>query len=168
VAIGSSIKLCQVRTAQLLRMSLSFGFFQFLMPVVGWAAGHGVAGRIHSVDHWVAFGLLAVVGGHMIWEACQPQAVEGNSGSDPTRGWRLLVLSVATSLDALAVGLSLSLLHISIWLPALVIGAVTMVLTALGLQLGCRLGNVFGRRMDLAGGLLLIGIGVVILLEHGK
>jgi putative Mn2+ efflux pump MntP len=80
----------------------------------------------------------------------------------------LLVLSVATSLDALAVGLSLSLLHISIWLPALVIGAVTMVLTALGLQLGCRLGNVFGRRMDLAGGLLLIGIGVVILLEHGK
>jgi len=168
VAIGSAIKLCQVRPAQLWRMSLSFGFFQFIMPVLGWFLGQGVAGRIQKIDHWVAFALLLIVGGHMIWESRQANATESNQSSDPTRGWRLLVLSVATSLDALAVGLSLSLLNITIWLPSLVIGVVTTCLTALGLKLGCRLGNVFGRKMDLAGGLMLIGIGIVILVEHSK
>jgi manganese efflux pump family protein len=167
VAIGSSIKLCRVGGAQTLRMSLAFGFFQFLMPVAGWALGSGVAAHLQHIDHWVAFALLAVVGGHMIWESRHAPA-EGGGGVDPTRGWRLLVLSIATSIDALAVGLSLSLLHYSIWLPSAVIGVVTAALTALGLQLGCKLGNIFGRRLDLAGGLLLIGIGVVILVEHLK
>lgn len=167
VAIGSSIKLCRVNAGQMLRMSLSFGFFQFLMPVVGWALGRGVAGRIQNMDHWVAFGLLTLVGGHMIAESFHPPAA-GKESADPTRGWRLLILSIATSIDALAVGLSLSLLRVTIWLPATVIGVVTAGLTALGLQLGCRLGNLFGRRMDLAGGLILMGIGVGILVEHLK
>ncbi len=165
VAIGSSIKLCQVNRGQLLRMSLSFGFFQFMMPVIGWYLGNSVAGRIQNVDHWVAFGLLTLVGGHMIWEAVHADA-EHTDVNDPTRGWRLLVLSVATSIDALAVGISLSLLRVSIWLPSVVIGVVTAILTALGLQLGCRLGNTFGRKMDLVGGLVLIALGIKILVEH--
>ncbi len=165
VAIGSSIKLCQVNLGQMLRMSLSFGFFQFIMPVIGWYLGQSVAGKIQNVDHWVAFGLLSLVGGHMIWESIHADT-EQKEINDPTRGWRLFVLSIATSIDALAVGLSLSLLRISIWLPSVVIGIVTAVLTALGLQLGCRLGNAFGRKMDLAGGLVLIALGVKILVEH--
>lgn len=167
VAVGTSIRLCRANALQTLRMSLAFGGFQCLMPILGWFAGRGVRGYIERFDHWAAFGLLAAVGGHMIWEAFGPEE-ERAGENDPTQGWTLLVLAVATSIDALAVGVSFSLLDFSIWLPSAFIGAVTATLTALGLQLGCSLGRTFGRRMDIAGGLILIAIGVKILLEHLK
>lgn len=166
VAIASSIKLCQVNRGQLLRMSLAFGFFQFIMPVLGWYLGQGVVTRIQSVGYWVAFALLVLVGGHMLWEALQAGS-KPVEAADPTRGWKLFFLSIATSIDALAVGVSFSMLGFSIWLPATVIGVITAGVTALGLQLGCRLGNALGRKMDLAGGLVLIAIGVLTLLGHG-
>jgi manganese efflux pump family protein len=165
VAIGTSIRLCKVSLAQTLRMSLAFGLFQFLMPVAGWYAGVSVAGYILRFDHWVAFGLLLTVGGHMLYEAFtrKPGAIEQD---DPTRGVTLLVLAVATSIDALAVGLSFAFLEVRIWVPALVIGVVTALLTAISIQLGCRLGHAFGKRLDALGGLVLIAIGVKILIEH--
>jgi manganese efflux pump family protein len=165
VAIATSIRLRRASAVQTLRMALAFGGFQFLMPILGWLAGQSVAGIIQNVDHWVAFSLLAVVGGHMLWEAFQPEQ-DKQETKDPTTGWTLLALSVATSIDALAVGLSFSLLGYAIWLPSVVIGIVTAILTALALQFGCRLGQAFGRRLDAAGGLVLIAIGLKILLEH--
>ena len=147
-----------------LRLSLYFGFFQFLMPIVGWFAGRHIEQLIHDYDHRVVFGLLAFVGGHMLYEAIQRE--EHELPADPTRGIRLLTLSVATSIDALAVGLSLGMLRISIWYPSVVIGVVTAGLSLLGVHLGNRLRGGLGRRMELVGGIILILIGLRILFSH--
>ena len=152
----------QVRPA--VRLAFHLGLFQFLMPVVGWFLGVRIARHIHSYDHWVAFGLLAAVGGHMIWESFQRE--EHELPADPTRGLRMVTLSVATSLDALAVGLSLAMLRVTIWYPSVVIGVVTGVLSLLGIYLGTRLRGSFGKRMELAGGVVLIVIGVRIVMTH--
>ena len=115
-------------------------------------------------DHWLAFGLLAFIGGKMVYEGL------ARSGErvvrDPTRGLSLVVLSVSTSVDALAVGLSLGVLRVRIWYPAAVIGVVALVLTAAGIRLGRRLGVAFGEKVEVAGGAILIGIGAKILLQH--
>ena len=147
-----------------LRMSFYFGFFQFLMPILGWLVGARLERSIKAYDHWVAFGLLALVGGHMLWEAFQRE--EHELPTDPTRGMRLLTLSVATSIDALAVGLSLGMLHISIWYPSVVIGVVTAGLSFLGIYLGNRLRGGLGKRMEMVGGIILILIGLRILISH--
>jgi putative Mn2+ efflux pump MntP len=111
----------------------------------------------------VAFGLLAIIGSRMLWESFR--RAEGQ-GKDPTRGWMLLTLAVATSIDALAVGLSLAALGVSIWVPSVVIGAVAAVLTTIGALFGSRLGRRFGLWAERFGGIVLIGIGVRILLDH--
>lgn len=146
------------------RLAFHFGLFQALMPVLGWAAGTAFARAIAAVDHWVALGLLTFVGFRMIRSGLSPDA--SRARSDPSRGWTLLALSVAVSIDALAVGLSLAMLHVRIVYPSIVIGVVTGALSWLGLAVGHRLGSHFGARMEIAGGLLLIAIGVRILLEH--
>jgi putative Mn2+ efflux pump MntP len=135
------------------------------MPIIGWLAGRTVSEYIEPVDHWIAFGLLAFIGGKMVYEALKKQD-EDAEVCDPTKGWRLVMLSIATSIDALAVGLSLALLGVSIWYPALVIGIVAGVLTVVGMELGKRFGALLGRRMEIVGGIILIGIGVKILIEH--
>ena len=151
---------------QAVRMAAFFGGFQFVMPVAGWLAGDKLLGFIKSFDHWVAFGLLALIGGRMIYEsfglneegmACRP---------DQTQGMRLVVLSLATSIDALAVGLSLGVIRTGILYPAAVIGVTSFVLTIAGAKLGPVAGRLAGRRAELLGGLILIGIGVKILVEH--
>jgi putative Mn2+ efflux pump MntP len=126
-------------------------------------AGRTVEVYIREVDHWVAFGLLAFVGGKMLWEARHEADVRPG---DPTRGWMLLVLSVATSIDALAVGLSMAFLHVSIWLPSVAIGLVAFTFTATGILLGSRIGRTLGRWPEVVGGLVLLGIGAKILAEH--
>lgn len=142
------------------RLSFHFGLFQAMMPVLGWYAGSRVAPFIASVDHWIAFLLLGFVGYRMI----RPEP-EGSSsaGRDPSRGVTLVALSVATSIDALAVGFSLAMLNVAIWTPSIVIGVITAALSLVGLALGGRLGRSFGRRMEIAGGILLILIGLRIL-----
>ena len=165
VSIGVSLAQSRLKPGQVLRMAFFFGLFQAGMPVLGWLAGRGVVGLIQEMDHWVAFGLLVLIGGRMIGESFA-KGREGKQGADRTRGWMLLVLSVATSIDAFAVGLSLGALDVLIWLPAAVIGAVAFFMTGLGASLGPLLGRVAGRRAELAGGLLLIGIGVKILVDH--
>ncbi|MBM2828558.1 MAG: putative Mn2+ efflux pump MntP [Actinobacteria bacterium] len=165
VAIATGIVLGKVSARQMFRLSFHFGLFQFLMPVIGWLAGLSVERYISGYDHWLAFGLLAFIGAKMIYEALCGNDKE-KKGSDPTRGSSLVLLSVATSMDALAVGLSLGVLRIEIWYPSVVIGLVAAALTAAGLHLGGRLGQRFGRKMEIAGGLILVGIGFKILLQH--
>lgn len=146
------------------RLAFHFGLFQFLMPVLGWLLGAWVERYIQRVDHWIAFGLLAFVGGRMIWASFQP--AEQRSAADPTRGWTMVMLSVATSLDALAVGFGLALAGLSVWQPAVLIGLITAVLCWLAIALGNRLHAAFARGAELAGGIVLILIGLRILLQH--
>jgi putative Mn2+ efflux pump MntP len=165
VSLGIGLKQCQVSTRTTLRLAAYFGGFQAIMPVIGWLAGLAFARWITGVDHWIAFGLLAAIGSKMIYEAIWGDD-EKNAEKDPTRGRTLIVLSLATSIDALAVGLSLALLGVQIWYPAVVIGVVAFAFTAAGLHLGCRFGSLLGKRMEIVGGLILIGIGVKILVDH--
>jgi putative Mn2+ efflux pump MntP len=146
------------------RLAFHFGLFQFIMPVIGWFAGTTIVKYIAAYDHWVAFGLLGFVGVRMIRSGLDPRA-EAQIG-DPSRGWSLVLLAVATSIDALAVGLSLGLMGVTIWYPAAVIGVVTGLLSWLGLRLGHSLGTRFGKRMEIAGGGVLILIGLRILVQH--
>ena len=146
------------------RLAFHFGIFQFLMPILGWFAGASIAAYIEAFDHWVTFGLLAFVGVRMIRSGLDPDS--DCYPDDPTRGWTLVMLSVATSIDALAVGLSLALLRVSIWYPTTVIGVVTFAMSLIGLRLGNRLGEKFGKRMEIVGGAILILIGLRILLLH--
>lgn len=165
VSIGAGLTLKEVTPRHTFRLAWHFGLFQALMPIVGWLAGTSISRWISPIDHWIAFALLVAIGAKMIYEAVREGADE-TERADPTRGWSLIVLSVATSIDALAVGLSLAFLKVSIWWPAVVIGIVAAAFTAVGLQLGKRFGALLGRRMEVLGGLILIAIGVKILLEH--
>ena len=150
---------------QVFRLSWHFGLFQALMPVLGWLAGVAVRDYIAVLDHWVAFGLLAFVGGKMLWEA-RREPEDSRPAGDSTRGWALVLLSVATSIDALAVGLSLAMVGSTIIMPAMVIGVVAAAFTAVGMVLGRRIGSLWGKRVEVLGGLILIGIGVKIVVEH--
>ncbi len=165
VAVAAGICLGKVSARQAFRLSFHFGLFQAGMPVLGWAAGSLVAEQIRDFDHWVAFGLLSFVGGKMLWEALRPEKECGPRG-DPTRGATLIMLAVATSIDAFAIGLSLALLQVPVLFPSLVIGLVAANMTLLGLQIGRRAGHLLGRKMEIMGGLVLIAIGLKILLEH--
>lgn len=165
VALGTGMTVAPLTGRHLFRLGFHFGLFQALMPIVGWLAGLTIQHWIAAYDHWIAFGLLVGVGGKMIHEAFADE--DGSQpDSDPTRGVSLVLLSVATSIDALAVGLSLALLGVSIWGPALVIGLVAGGLTVTGMLLGQRIGAIWGRRVEILGGSVLCAIGLKILVEH--
>lgn len=164
VAITAGVVLPRLTLRSVFRLSWHFGLFQAIMPILGYLAGLTVRPWIETWDHWIAFGLLAMIGGKMIYESFGPRSNE--SQRDPTRGWHMIMLSVATSIDALAVGLSMAVLGVSIWLPCIVIGIVAGAMTTLGMFLGRRLGGLLGRKMELVGGLLLIAIGIKILIQH--
>jgi len=144
------------------RLSFHFGLFQCLMPIAGWLLGAEVARLVAWSAAWVAWALLTSVGGHMIYSAVHPGGESYRV--DPSRGMTLVILSVATSLDAFAVGFSLAMLRVSIWYPAVIIGVVTGTLSLVGVRLGARLGERLGRPMEVIGGGILIGIGLRILL----
>ncbi len=169
VAVCSGCALKQVRVSHFLRLSLTFGFFQFLMPVIGWTLGLTVRDIIESWDHWIAFLLLLWIGGNMLRSGLGSGEEHADNETDPTTGSRLFMLAIATSLDALAVGLSFSLLKMSVWGPAILIGVVCAVITALGVWAGKMLANAaaIGKRAEILGGCVLIGIGIKILYEHG-
>lgn len=164
VAIAAGLAIPRVTFRHVFRLSFHFGLFQFMMPVIGWLAGRTLETYISAYDHWVACALLGFIGGKMLWEAYGDH--ESEKREDPTRGLILLTLSIATSIDALAVGLSLAFLQISIWMPSIVIGLVAGILTMLGICFGSRLGGRFGKWAEVAGGLVLIGIGLKILISH--
>jgi len=164
VAIGIGATNSKKSWAPVMRLSLAFGLFQFVMPLAGWLAGSTVVDMIQTFDHWMAFGLLALIGGKMIWEGFEKESDGGKA--DQTRGWPLLLLSIATSIDALAVGFSFSLLKTPILFPAAIIGVVCFLMTAVGMIFGKGLARIFGKKVEILGGLVLIAIGVKILLEH--
>ena len=139
-----------------------FGGFQMLMPLIGWAVGLTLQDIISSFDHWVAFGLLAFIGAKMIYDSTKKEEAKNGNLKLAT----LLTLAIATSIDALMVGLSFALLQTSIVLPIAVIGAVTFTLSALGFIFGHKLGEIFESRIKIVGGLILIGIGLKILIDH--
>lgn len=162
VVTGSVYKELEIKHT--LRMALFFGAFQAVMPLIGSLAGLGLKGHIEAWDHWIAFGLLALIGGKMILEAFEIKSAEKNL--DPSNLLILLTLSIATSIDALAVGFTLSLLATSLTLAASVIGLITFGLSYLGVYIGKRFGHFFEAKIEVVGGLILIGIGTKILIEH--
>ena len=164
VSIAAGLAIERLTGRHVFRMAFHFGLFQFMMPVAGWLAGRQVAGLIGAWDHWVAFALLGIIGGRMLWDARRGRGARRKG--DPTRGWTLVVLSVATSIDALAVGLSMAVLGVSIWLPSIVIGLVAATMSGVGICFGRRVGARGGRLADAIGGAVLIAIGVRILVEH--
>jgi putative Mn2+ efflux pump MntP len=168
VAIATGVRLKRVSLRQFFRLSWHFGFFQAMMPVIGWTAGLTVRDAIARYDHWIAFALLVYVGGNMIRESFKLEK-DAQDRRDPTRGLTLVLLSVATSIDALAVGFSISLLQVAIWTPALVIGLVAGAFTVLGLHLGKAMGAAerLSPWAELIGGSVLLLIGCNILNEHG-
>lgn len=170
VAIATSVSLKEVSYRQLFRLSWHFGLFQALMPVLGWSLGRTIVDYISGWDHWLAFILLAAVGAKAIYNAYidESKEIDGKdiSKPDPTRGITLVVLSVATSIDALAVGFSFAMLNIMILYPSIVIGMVAAAFTLAGMLMGSRLGARFGQRMEILGGLVLIAIGLRIVIKH--
>ena len=164
VAIAVGARLERLTFRRMFRLSFHFGLFQFFMPIIGWAAGTQVSQYVSAFDHWVAAGLLWLIGGKMIYEAISED--ETRDPSDPTRGMTMVMLSIATSIDALAVGLTLGMLGVSVWFPALIIGLVAGGMTLLGIKLGGRIGSFWGKRVEIIGGLVLISIGIKILAEH--
>ena len=146
------------------RLSFHMGLFQGLMTLVGWLAGTGLAHLIASFDHWIALALLAYVGGRMVYAGFHPE--QESFQGDPSRGGVLVMLSVATSLDAMAVGLSMGMLHLPVLQASVVIALVSAGLALVGLKFGAGLGEKFGKRMEIIGGLILIGIGLRILITH--
>ena len=165
VAIVTGLTLERMTRRHVLRLAFYFGLFQAMMPVVGWLAGRAVHQYIAAFDHWVACGLLAFVGAKMCWGALHGE-VDTKPSGDPTSGWTVLLLSVATSIDALAVGLSLAMIDATILVPAVVIGLVAALLTATGMGLGRRIGALWGKRVEVLGGLILVGLGIKIVVEH--
>jgi putative Mn2+ efflux pump MntP len=154
----------ELKVRHILRMAFFFGAFQATMPLVGLLAGLSVKGLIARWDHWVAFGLLATIGGKMIWESFRMKGLEDRF--DARDVFVVLALSVATSIDALVVGVSLSILVVSVVFAVVVIGVVTFVLSLVGTWLGDKVGHFSENVWELIGGLVLIGLGVKVLLEH--
>lgn len=165
VSITSGITIKNLKVRHALLVGAAFGIFQALMPVLGWAAGQWAYRFISVVDYWVAFGLLLFVGGHMIIQAMQPDDEEAGP-KNPLHLPTLLTLAVATSIDAFAIGISLSMLRVSILQPVLIIGMVTFALCFAGVYFGRLFGHLNEKKMEVFGGLVLIGLGVKMLVDH--
>jgi putative Mn2+ efflux pump MntP len=168
VSVSSGISDRGLKSFHIVRASFFFGAFQFVMPIIGWALGKAFVTYIAAYDHWIASGLLAFIGGKMIVGAIPRKNREGTAakGIDLQNLGNLLLLAVATSIDALAVGLSFSMVNRGVYVPALIIGCVTFGVCFLGFQCGKKIGLVFEAGSQIVGGIILIGIGVKILLEH--
>ena len=171
VSISNGILLCRATPLQTCKIAGAFGVFQGLMPIIGYLVASTFAKQIVALDHWIAFGLLLFIGGKMLWDVFFEK--EEEQQGDPTHWRTLLLMALATSIDAMAVGVTMALDRTALLAPAWgfllcagVIAAVTFVLCLIGVQIGCKTGDCFGKRAQIAGGIVLIGIGVKILLEH--
>lgn len=165
VSVSRAISIGTVSRFQVFQVAILFGSFQALMPFVGWLAGIRILQLISEYDHWFAFGMLAFVGSRMIW-----QSINDKSGKNAHINWgkviALLVLSLATSLDALAVGFSIGFLDVGIVFSCIVIGAVAFAITISGFLLGMKLGGLSGKRAEIVGGAIILVIGIRILISH--
>ena len=163
VSVGKGMTVKRVRPYHALNAGAWFGAFQALMPIIGFFVGRSFADYVVSVDHWIAFGLLIIIGVNMIREAIsgEEEVVDGNFGVRT-----MLIMAIATSIDALAVGISMAFLHVNIWISVAVIGIVTFAISAAGVYLGASFGSRLGSKAGIVGGVILIAIGIKIVVEH--
>lgn len=170
VALTSGFTASRVRLRDALLLALLFGVSQGVMPIIGWAAGSHFARSIEAWDHWVAFVLLGGIGAKMLYDAIRTETEDVERtparAADPFHLRMLILLALATSVDALVAGLTLPLLGVPPLLAALVIGLTTFALSLAGVEVGRRFGDRLGRKLDIIGGLVLIGLGFKTLLEH--
>ncbi len=164
IAIVTGLTLQTLTKRHLFRLAFHFGLFQAAMFAAGWYVGTAIRAVLAASDHWIAFILLLLVGGNIIRNSFA--AEESRSTADPTSGWQLVMLSFATSIDALAVGVSLAVIGTSIALAAFAIGFTAAAFTVTGMMLGRRIGQLWGRRVELLGGVILIAIGLKIVWDH--
>ncbi len=162
VSIAAGLKVGYVTRRHIFRAGFHFGLFQFLMPVIAYWIGRPISAHFSRWDRWVGFILLTAVAAKMIIESRKGEP--GIRGADPTRGWSLVILSIATSVDAFVVGLTLAVQHISIWLPAVAIGIITGCLSGLGIHFAGRLGARWEHRAEWIGAIVLFLVGLKILI----
>lgn len=165
-AIGKGAAMAKPRLGQALRAGLIFGVIEAITPVIGWLLGRGAARYIEAWDHWIAFGLLLVLGLHMAWNGLKPDSDESVDEAKKHGFVALALTGLSTSIDALAVGVGLAFVDTPIALVAAVIGLCTFTMVTLGIMLGRVLGDMVGRRAEIIGGVILIGVGALILYEH--
>lgn len=166
VSLSTGVTMCKMHLRNALRMAAFFGAFQAIMPIAGWSVGRFAAELIKSYDHWVAFALLTILGGKMVYEAIWGKDGNEEEKKDPHNVYILLTLAFATSIDAAAVGISLSFLRVAIIQPSIIIGIITFFISLLGVYIGCKAGDIFGSKIEVLGGLVLVGIGAKILVQH--
>jgi len=166
VALGVGLSRARISKLQMMRLAVFFGSFQFLMTFAGWLVGKSLVRIIQAIDHWTAFVLLLLIGSKMIYESFKRKEGTSRTEGDPTKGLSLLVLSLATSIDALAVGLSFAALDVVVFYPAVVIGLMAFVMTVFGAKTGPHVGRIVGSRAEFLGGMILILIGIRILTKH--
>lgn len=164
VSVSSGLALPNINFRNAVRIAIVLAFFQALMPLAGWFAGTGFSKYVKDFDHWIAFGLLVLLGGKMIYESFR----NGNEESvfNPLDLKVRITMAIATSIDALIVGISFAFLEFRILISTLIIGMVTFIVSMLGMLFGKKVGARLGRRMEIVGGLMLIAIGLKILIEH--
>ena len=162
VSVCKGLAVGKVRWKHLLSAGLWFGGFQALMPIAGYYIGKTFADVIKSFDHWVVFALLAGLGIHMVIGAFKEEKEHTSDFSHKT----MLILAIATSIDAMAIGISLSIMKTGLWVNVRVIGAITFAMTAIGVVVGNKFGNKLGVKAELIGGFILIGVGLRVLIEH--
>ena len=165
VSITCGLILKKFRIRHIFRMALFMGIFQGVMPLIGWFAGVTFQKYISDYDHWIAFVLLSFLGGKMLYEGLFSKNKETKS-LDPTKAATLVGLAIATSIDALAVGVSFAMLGIEVALPVIIIGITTFLLSFLGASFSSKFGHRINLQMEIVGGIILIGIGVKILIDH--
>lgn len=168
VSVTTGVTLKRPNASQLVRMPAAFGIFQALMPIIGWFLGKSVHQFIEQWDHWVACALLVIVGAKLLHETLSGEG-EDAKPVDPTRGWTIVVLAIATSIDALAVGFSFALLAKPILFPAIIIGLVCAAISLAGMLAGSCIGRIEALRKwsGVAGSFALFAIGILILHDHG-
>lgn len=164
VAVASGAYFGKVTARQTFRLSFHFGLFQFLMPIIGWFAGSEIVEYVADCDHWIALIILSIIGTKMIVEAIKPNSDQVTK--DITKGFSLVNLSIATSIDALAIGFSIGIMRNEIMVPSIIIGIVAAGMTFLGIKSGEFLSYRFGQKISVMGGIILILIGIHIVLEH--
>lgn len=166
VSICKGLGMRKVNYRHTFLIALFFGGFQALMPLAGWLLGRQFERYITAVDHWIAFGLLALIGGNMLRDAFRNEPESASGCGDRLDLKELLLMAIATSIDALAVGISFAFLGVNIWLAIAVIGITTFVICTAGVFVGNRFGTRYQKRAAIAGGVILILLGLKILLEH--
>lgn len=166
-AIGKGAAMRRPRFVDALRAGLIFGVIEAVTPVIGWLLGRAASSYVEAFDHWIAFVLLGALGVHMIINGVKPEGDDADENPDKHHGfWHLAVTGLATSIDAMAVGVGLAFLNVHIGVMAAVIGLCTLVMVTTGILLGRALGELVGKRAEIVGGVILIIVGATILYEH--